>query len=105
MYALKPPAVYVFDEVARERRSRERTERMLAALGIGGSAVRRVSDADIPEMIRANGWEDARLRQGARGGRRDPALVSGGWPRSTLPRPTPFSPRARRGPRRGSSAS
>jgi len=54
VYALRPPAVYVFDDVVRDRRSLERTERMLAALGIGGSAVRRVSDADIPEMIRAN---------------------------------------------------
>ncbi len=48
---------------------------MLAALGASLASVTRATDADIPELIRANGWHDARLRQGRLGAHVDPALV------------------------------
>lgn len=74
MYHLTPPAVYVSERALADERSAVRVRRMLAALGVEASAVT-FSDADIPEMVRANGWESARWRQGKHAGHSDPALV------------------------------
>ena len=75
MYKLSPPAVYVFDRALEDARSARRVERMLGALGLDIASVNRASDSDIPEMIRSNHWQDARLRQGLLGEHTEPALV------------------------------
>lgn len=75
MYRLAPPAVCVFQQALDDPRSRRRVERMLAALGRDLASVERVTDADVPELVRRHGWQDARVRQGALGEHRDPALV------------------------------
>jgi len=74
MYRLTPPAVYVSDRAMADARSAARVGRMLAALGCEERAIP-FTDTDIPEMIRAQGWETARRRQGTHAGHRDPALV------------------------------
>lgn len=75
MYALHPPSVHVFERALDEPRSRQRVERMLAALGYDPGSVETVGEGDIPELIRRQGWADARRRQGWLGEHRDPALV------------------------------
>ena len=75
MYRLSPPAVYVFARALEDARSARRVKRMLGALGLELASARRVSDGDIPEMIRANRWQDARRRQGLLGEHAEPALV------------------------------
>jgi hypothetical protein len=65
----------VFEQALADPDSARRVARMLAALGRDLGSVERVTDADIPELIRRHGWHDARLRQGALGGHTDPALV------------------------------
>lgn len=75
MYILSPPMIYVFDDVFRDERSLKRTERMLAAIGRDLSSAERVTETDIPEMIRRNNWQTARNRQGTHGGHTDPSLV------------------------------
>ena len=75
MYPLSPPSITVLDRALEDPRSVRRVERMLAALGTDLSSVARAADADIPELIRRHGWQDARLRQGQLDGHSDPALV------------------------------
>ena len=77
MYALSPPAIYVFDRALENERSAARVEGMLESLGRDLSSVEQVTDADIPEMIRAQCWESARARQGMHGEHSEPALVFG----------------------------
>jgi hypothetical protein len=75
MYPLSPPVICVFEQALADTRSAQRVERMLAALGRDLGSVERVTDADIPDLIRRHGWQDARSRQGALGGHAEPALV------------------------------
>ena len=75
MYPLSPPAIYVFEAALEDARSAARVRTMLAALGRDLSSAARVTEADIPDMIRRHGWENARLRQGMLGEHTQPALV------------------------------
>ncbi|MBT3376500.1 MAG: hypothetical protein HN742_01445 [Lentisphaerae bacterium] len=75
MYPLSPPTIVVLDRALEDPFSARRVERMLAALGTDLSSVIRAGDDEIPELIRTNGWHDARLRQGRVGPHADPALV------------------------------
>ncbi len=75
MNPLSPPTVYVFDDVFGDAVSLQRTERMLASIGRSVASCERVTEADIPEMIRRNGWQTARNRQGTHGPHTDPSLV------------------------------
>lgn len=77
MYSLAPDAVYVFERALEDERSAARIERMLHALGRALGSVKRVDDDDIPEMIRIEGWQNARLRQGHHSEHSDPSLVFG----------------------------
>ena len=77
MYLLSPPVIYVFDRALEDERSAVRVQAMLAALGRDLSSVEHVTDVDIPEMLRTQSWEDARLRQGVHDEHADPALVFG----------------------------
>ena len=75
MYPLSPPVICVFEQALAEPNSAQRVVRILAALGRDLGSVERVTDADIPELIRRHGWQNARLRQGALGAHAEPALV------------------------------
>ena len=75
MYPLWPPAIYVFEPALEDARSAARVRTMLAALGRDLSSAARVTEADITDMIRRHGWENARLRQGMLGEHTQPALV------------------------------
>ncbi len=75
MYQLTPPAVYIFDEVFQDKRSLRRTEAMLGAIGRNLASAKRVTDGDIPDMIRRNGWQNSRQYQGTLGEHTDPAFV------------------------------
>ena len=75
MYPLSPPAIYVFDRALQDEASAARVEAMLGALGRELSSVQRVTDADIPDMLRREPWQNARLRQGMHTEHSEPALV------------------------------
>ena len=75
MDALSPPTTVVLDRALEDPLSAARIRRMLAALGTDLGAVCRARDADIPELIRANGWHGARVRQGRLGPHSHPSLV------------------------------
>lgn len=75
MYTMSPPSIVVLDRALAEPRSAARVERMLGALGTSLDQVERAADADIPELIRAKGWQDARRKQGCLGPHADPSLV------------------------------
>jgi len=77
VYPLSPDAIYVFERALADERSASRVATMLGAIGRELSSAERVQDADIPAMIEAEGWQDARLRQGRHGEHREPALVFG----------------------------
>jgi spore photoproduct lyase len=75
MYRLSPPAIYVFDRALADERSAARVQAMLGGLGRDLSSIEHVTDADIPELIHSQQWENARLRQGMHGEHEQPALV------------------------------
>jgi len=75
MYDLSPPKIYIFDDVFQDERSLNRTRRMLDAIGRGLPSAERVTEADIPEIVRQNNWQTARNRQGIHGEHTDPSLV------------------------------
>ena len=77
MYPLSPQTVFVFERALEDERSAARVMTMLGALGRKLPSVERVADGDIPEMIAARGWQDARLRQGRHAEHTEPALVFG----------------------------
>ncbi len=77
MYRLNPPSVHVLDRALEDPRSKQRVERLLAAVGSSLAAAEVVADADIPELIRREDWLRSRLRQGRLGPHRDPSLVFG----------------------------
>jgi len=75
MYALSPEKIYVMDSARQDDRCRARIEQMLSAIGRTIDDAKQVTDADIPEVVRQNGWARAREYQGARRPHRDPSLV------------------------------
>ena len=64
MYQLDLDRVYVIDRVESDIRAVSRMNSMLGGMGLSATDVVNTTDADIPEIIAANGWQHARSRQG-----------------------------------------
>ena len=75
MYDLSSSDVVVLERALVDSRSAVRVERMLSALGLGLDSVVRAGDGDIPALVEAYGWSDARVLQGRLGIHRQPSLV------------------------------
>ena len=70
---LSPEAVYVTQSVENDPRSRQRAERMIAAM-TAGEVVRNVDDAELNRIVAERGWE-TNTRWGEREEARDPDVV------------------------------
>ncbi len=70
MYSLVPPAAYVFDRALADPRSARRVDGLLAALGANHTA-QRVTEADIPELMRRHDRKILRLARHITGNQED----------------------------------
>ena len=75
MYSLSPAKIYILEGALKDDACAARIKRMLSAIGRKFGDAERITDEDIPEVVRSNGWRRAREYQGTLGPHEDPALV------------------------------
>ncbi len=64
VYSYHPPKTYVTSWADRDPRCRRRMLTMLSAMGVAEESVVRISEDDIPRVMRENDWTDFDVRQG-----------------------------------------
>lgn len=74
MYPLKPPKLFASETALSDPLSVRRMERLLAAMGARRDQVTKLTDADLPEMIRANNLHTGHSRQYQLPEDRDPVV-------------------------------
>lgn len=64
MYKLNLGKVYFMDRVEMDKGAVERMNHMISALGFPAGDVKRTNDAQIPDVVAGNNWQNARIPQG-----------------------------------------
>jgi len=82
MYAYHPPKTYVTSWADQTPACRVRMKRMLDAMDVPDESVVRISEDDIPRIMRESGWLNLDVRQGLYGQAETPSLLFSAfrWP-------------------------
>jgi len=66
VYPLTLNRVYFSERVERDKRAWERMNKMAKAIGLSTSALIKITDAELPDIVAENNWQNAWIPQGMR---------------------------------------